>query len=48
MTVFSCKPLDFVQSLTKNQRKALKDILQFRGKDDAVGEMLQKAMDRVK
>ena len=46
MSVFSCNPLEFVQSLTKAQRKALKDILQFRCKGDVIGETRQRAMER--
>jgi hypothetical protein len=51
MTLFSCNPHAFVQSLTKSQRKALADVLQLpTSKDGKEGPaaMLRKALEGAK
>jgi hypothetical protein len=51
MKYFKCNPLAFVQSLTKSQRKALTDVLQFpTSKDFKQGPaaMLRKALEGAK
>ena len=51
MTFFKCNPLEFVQSLTKSQRKALADVLQLptskNGKEGPAA-MLREALKRAK
>ncbi len=51
MTFFKCNPLEFVQSLTKSQRKALAGVLQLpTSKDGKEGPaaMLREALERTK
>jgi hypothetical protein len=48
MKLITCDPLKFAQSLTKSQRRALEDILRFRGRDDRTAKTLQTALEHAK
>ena len=45
MKLFTCKPLTFVQSLTKAPRKALANILRVSSKGDVTATILRKALE---